>query len=208
MTKAILKSPPEELLPTPTLDNPLLRTSYTIGRGETGVLSFEPYKSLILPYWAFKTIAIAKNSAEILWGIFQSYCERGDFVGADMTRKFIQMGMTRSRRYANHKGGRKYGKDGEVLERWTGEDASGQRAEKEEASKIFKEYWLRCTRSESYGKLKDAWSVEKKASERGRTSRAAQSGAASTVGDGRDGLYKQTPAHSLGSRARRLRRFW
>ncbi|HEY9893705.1 MAG TPA: DUF4385 family protein, partial [Candidatus Sericytochromatia bacterium] len=31
-----------------------------------------------------------------------------DFVGADMARKFLQMGYTRSRRYANHKSGRKY----------------------------------------------------------------------------------------------------
>lgn len=71
-----------------------------------GVLSFEPYKSLILPYWAFRTVPIAQNSADVLWAIFKSYVQRDDFVGADMTRKYIQMGMTRARRYANHKGGR------------------------------------------------------------------------------------------------------
>jgi Domain of unknown function (DUF4385) len=162
MSKSILKPPPEEPLPAPALNDSSLRMSYTIGRGETGVLTFEPYKSLLLPYWAFRTIVIAENSSEILWDIFQSYCGRGDFVGADMTRKLIQMGMTRSRRYANHKGGRKYGKDGKVLEKWTEEDASGQRAEKEEASRIFKEYWQRCTRDERYRGLKDAWQTEKK----------------------------------------------
>ena len=31
-----------------------------------------------------------------------------EFVGADMARKYLQMGYTRARRYANHKGGRKY----------------------------------------------------------------------------------------------------
>ena len=31
-----------------------------------------------------------------------------DFVGADMARKFLQMGFTRARRYANHRGGKKY----------------------------------------------------------------------------------------------------
>ena len=35
----------------------------------------------------------------------------GDFPGADMARKFLQMGWTRARRYANHKGGRKYDKE-------------------------------------------------------------------------------------------------
>jgi Domain of unknown function (DUF4385) len=182
MTKSILKQPPEEPLPSPALDDSSIRTSYTIGRGETGVLTFEPYKSLILPYWAFKTTGIASNSAEILWGIFRSYCERGDFVGADMTRKFIQMGMTRSRRYANHKGGRKYGKDGEVLEKWTEEDASGKRAEKEEASRIFKEYWQRCTRDDTYRALKDGWSAEKKEAPGGRRPlRVARSNAKSNV---------------------------
>jgi len=98
-------------VPNPPLDTPALRDadlcySYEIARGEMGVLSFEPYKSLILPYWAFRTVPVAQNSAEVLWAIFTSYVERADFVGADMTRKYIQMGMTRARRYANHKGGR------------------------------------------------------------------------------------------------------
>jgi Domain of unknown function (DUF4385) len=187
MTKVTLKQPPEKPLPTPALDDFSLCISYTIGRGETGVLSFEPYKSLILPYWAFRTTAIARNSAEILWTIFQSYCERGDFVGADMARKFIQMGMTRSRRYANHKGGRKYGKDGEELEKWTEEDTTGQRAEKEEASRIFKEYWQRCTRDESYSHLKNVWSVEKRTVEEGRTIRVATLNAKSNTDDAANG---------------------
>lgn len=141
-----------------------------------GVLTFEPYKSLILPFWAFRTVLVAKNSAEVLWEIFTSYCSRGDFVGADMTRKFIQMGMTRAKRYANHKGtsrafrilfqeqyscfsqgGRKYGPDGKTLEKWTGEDVSGKRREKEEASEIFKGYWRRCTSYDKYLELKGQW---------------------------------------------------
>lgn len=84
-------------IPDPPLDTPALRDkelcySYEIARGEMGVLSFEPYKSLILPFWAFRTVPIAQSSAEALWAIFQSYLERGDFVGSDMTRKYIQMG--------------------------------------------------------------------------------------------------------------------
>jgi len=153
--------------PRPPLDAPALKDqelcySYEVARGEMGVLSFEPYKSLILPYWAFRTVPIAQNSAEVLWSIFGSYIERGDFVGADMTRKFIQMGMTRAKRYANHKGGRKYDKDGKVLAKWSGEDVDGKRKEKEEASEIFKGYWRRCTSSGKYLELKEEWTKAKK----------------------------------------------
>lgn len=148
---------PDPPLDTPSLEDKDIYYSYEIARGEMGVLSFEPYKSLILPYWAFRTVPVATNSAEVLWSIFRSYVERDDFVGADMTRKYIQMGMTRARRYANHKGGRKYGKDGKVLKKWEGDDADGKRKEKEEASEIFKGYWRRCTADEQYKKLKQEW---------------------------------------------------
>lgn len=158
---------PEPPLATPALDSPKLRYSYAIARGEMGVLSFEPYKSLILPYWAFRTVAIAQKSASVLWTIFESYVERGDLVGADMTRKFIQMGMTRAKRYANHKGGRKYGSDGVELERWSDKEVDdvevAKRREKEEASLVFKAYWRRCTACEDYLKLKREWTLAKKA---------------------------------------------
>jgi hypothetical protein len=157
-----LTHPPETQLDTPALRDEALRYSYEIARGEMGVLSFEPYKSLILPYWAFRTVPVARNSAEILWSIFESYVERKDLVGADMTRKYIQMGMTRARRYANHKGGRKYGKDGKVLDKWADDEVDGKRKEKEEASEIFKGYWRRCTALQEYADLKAEWTEEKK----------------------------------------------
>ena len=81
---------------------------YRVGKGEQGVLLVEPYKSEILPYWRFKNPEIAKQSSEKIYEMFLDYLEKDDFVGADMARKFIQMGYTRSRRYANHKSGRKY----------------------------------------------------------------------------------------------------
>ena len=40
--------------------------------------------------------------------MFREYLDAGDFIGADMCRKFLEMGFTRARRYANHKSGRKY----------------------------------------------------------------------------------------------------
>ena len=85
---------------------------YKVGRGEQGVLLAEPYKSELLPFWKFATPKQAEGSAEKILSLFYEYKARDDFVGMDMARKFLQMGYTRSRRYANHKGGKKY--DGPV----------------------------------------------------------------------------------------------
>ena len=49
--------------------------------------------------------------------MYLSYKEKNDFIGMDMSRKFLQMGYTRSRRYANHKSGKKYDANGEVMAR-------------------------------------------------------------------------------------------
>ena len=81
---------------------------YRIGKGEQGVLLVEPYKSEILPHWRFTTVAEAKKSSAKIYKMFVAYLKADDFPGADMARKFLQMGWTRARRYANHKGGRKY----------------------------------------------------------------------------------------------------
>lgn len=107
---------------------------YRVGKGEQGVLLVEPYKSEILPHWRFKTPEIARVSADKIYQLFQDYKAQGDFVGMDMARKFLQMGYTRSRRYANHKSGRKYATDKTVLPRE--EDPI-----KAESAKIFYEKW-------------------------------------------------------------------
>ena len=121
---------------------------YRVGKGEQGVLLVEPYKSEILPHWRFKTLEIAKRSANKIYKMFLDYKARDDFVGMDMARKFLQMGYTRSRRYANHKSGRKY-KEGtkEVLERE--EDAV-----KAESAKIFYEKWKKAREDKKYLELK------------------------------------------------------
>lgn len=81
---------------------------YVVGKGEQGVLLVEPYKSELLPHWRFKTPAIAKDSSTKLYDMFIKYRDQHDIVGMDMARKFIQMGYTRAKRYANHKSGKKY----------------------------------------------------------------------------------------------------
>jgi hypothetical protein len=81
---------------------------YRVGKGEQGVLLVEPYKSEILPHWRFKNPETARASADLIYQQFVAYLVQQDFVGADMARKFLQMGYTRARRYANHRSGRKY----------------------------------------------------------------------------------------------------
>jgi hypothetical protein len=134
--------------------------SYRIAKGEQGVLTFEPYKSHLLPLWRFRTVPIAQKSASDLWSKFEAYNDAGDFVGMDMTRKFIQMGMTRAKRYANHKGGRKYDKEsGRELEKSEGHEG---REEKLETSNVFREYWLRCREHEGYLEKKERFLAEQK----------------------------------------------
>ncbi|WP_050183076.1 DUF4385 domain-containing protein [Domibacillus robiginosus] len=120
---------------------------YRVGRGEQGVLLVEPYKSEILPHWRFKTPDIAHESSEKIYSMFLEYKEKGDFVGMDMARKFLQMGYTRSRRYTNYKGGRKYDKKGEVNERHIDE-------EKAKSAAIFEVKWKTVREDEEYLKMK------------------------------------------------------
>ena len=85
---------------------------YRIGRGEQGVLTVQPYKSEILPHWRFATPQLAQESSAKILQMCYQYLAVDDFIGADMARKFLQMGFTRARRYANYRGGKKY--DGPV----------------------------------------------------------------------------------------------
>lgn len=149
-------------------DEPMIKTvplatrmSYQIGRGEQGVLTFEPYKSHLLPLWRFRTVPVAKQSSSDLWDKFKEFDSQDDFVGMDMTRKFIQMGYTRARRYANHAGGRKYKKG--TREELPRSEAHEGKAEKEAASLVFKEVWERCKAHEGYQRRKAAFLEEQKA---------------------------------------------
>ena len=118
---------------------------YRVGRGEQGVLLVEPYKGELLPHWRFRTPEVARASAAKIFELYEGYREAGDFVGMDMARKFLQMGWTRSMRYANHRTGKKY--VGSVpLEKRGQSGAHGRRialkerdALKLESAKIFRE---------------------------------------------------------------------
>ncbi|KAI0451331.1 hypothetical protein F5B21DRAFT_516836 [Xylaria acuta] len=132
--------------------------TYRIGRGEQGVLTFEPYKSSLLPCWRFRTVALAQKSAADLWAKFVECDEQDeDFVGMDIARRFVQIGITRAKRYANHAGGRKY-RTGTREELPKGESHEDKK-DRERASLVFREVWERCRAHEGY-KRKEAFLKE------------------------------------------------
>jgi hypothetical protein len=131
--------------------------AYQVGKGEQGVLICEPYRSEILPYWKFKTPDLALISSQKILALFYDYLQQDDFVGADLARKFLQMGFTRSRRYANYKGGRKYrNEQEETFEKGTGDP------QKVESANIFYEAWQKAENDLKYQVLKQEWKKKEK----------------------------------------------
>ncbi len=135
---------------------------YRVGKGEQGVLLVQPYKGEILPHWKFRTPDVARTSAEESFGLYEEYKMKGDFVGMDMARKFLQMGYTRARRYANHAGGKKYA--GPVPADKRGQSGAHGRAElprtdrpdpdKVEAAAIFKKKWEEVAADPDYARMR------------------------------------------------------
>tara|TARA_Y100000004_G_scaffold71727_1_gene80610 strand:+ start:326 stop:841 length:516 start_codon:yes stop_codon:yes gene_type:complete len=137
-------------------ENPHL---YEIGRGQQGVLICEPYKSELHPLWRFKTPDEAQLSALQIINKFFQYLEEDDFVGADMAKKYLHMGFTRSRRYYNHSSGTK----------WTKENGEWEvlpfdRTETRflESSEIFQSYWKIAREDTKYLKMKKKFKKMKK----------------------------------------------
>ena len=126
---------------------------YKVGAGERGVLIAEPYKSEILPHWRFKTEEVARGSSEKIYAMFLSYKERDDFVGMDMTRKFLQMGYTRARRYANHRSGKKYDEEGRVRP----QEPDALDGEKARAARVFYEKYVQAREDEHYKRRRREW---------------------------------------------------
>ena len=128
-------------------ENPHL---YKIGRGQQGVLTCEPYKSELYPLWRFKTPDKAQLSCNQIYLKFLEYIDEDDFIGADMAKKYLHMGFTRSRRYWNHSSGKKWINDGE----W--KVLPYDRTEKRfyESSLIFQRYWKAAREDKRYLEMK------------------------------------------------------
>jgi Domain of unknown function (DUF4385) len=153
-----------------SIDHRLHPELYRIRSGEEGVFQVEPYKSELLPLWRFQTPHLARISSQAILALYDKYKLARDFVGMDMARKYLQMGWTRARRYANHKSGRKY--DGPVPLEHRGESGAWGRSllplepddEKARAAAVFFEAYhrvlddpfyqlLRSRHLERYGRL-------------------------------------------------------
>ena len=101
--------------------------------------------------WRFKTPQKAQQSCDMIYNKFMEYLDNDDFVGADMAKKYLHMGFTRSRRYWNHSSGKKWINDGEwkVLPY----DRNEQRFM--DSSLIFQKYWKIAREDTRYLKLKE-----------------------------------------------------
>ena len=116
---------------------------YRIGRGEQGVFHAEPYKSELLPLWRFKDEEAARESSAAIYQRFCEYRAEGDFVGMDVARKYLQMGWTRSLRYAKYRAGKKSQPLGEPDQT------------KLQGASIFKELYDRVRTDEKYTEMKE-----------------------------------------------------
>jgi len=129
------------------------RQLYRIGRGEQGVLLVRPYTNDICSHWRFVNESIARKSADKIYSMFLDYKDKQDFIGMDMARKFLEMGFTRSRRYANHPSGKKYAKDGSVRP----QSADALYSEKARSARVFKEVRDRAAKDEKYVTMRKTW---------------------------------------------------
>ena len=128
------------------------RKLYRIGRGEQGVLLVRPYTNDICAHWRFKTPKIAMMSAHTIFDMYLDYLEEKDFIGMDMCRKFLEMGFTRSRRYANHRDGKKY-KNGKVLP----QEPDHATCDFAKSAKIFKKVRDIVAKNKTYVTMRKEW---------------------------------------------------
>jgi len=129
------------------------RKYYRIGRGEQGVLLVEPYKSDICKVWRFATLEDAKVSASTIYEMFLGYRDMKDFIGMDMCRKFLEMGFTRSRRYANHKDGKKYDENRNIIP----QEPDALTSEKALCARVFKSARDMAVEDPIYQKMRKYW---------------------------------------------------
>ena len=126
---------------------------YRIGRGEQGVLLVRPYTDDICKYWRFKTPADAAISAMKILFLYHQYRDQNDFIGMDMCRKFLEMGFTRARRYANHKDGKKYDENGKIRP----QEKDWATSDKAKSAKVFKQARGRVVDDPKYIKMRKEW---------------------------------------------------
>jgi hypothetical protein len=112
------------------------------------VFKVQPYKDELLPLWGYAGRETADESGAAIYEQYLEYRIADDFPGMDMARKYLQMGYTRSMRYARYPGGQKY-EDGNERdpEHWADHD-------KREAALIYEVWWKMVEHDAEYQRLK------------------------------------------------------
>ena len=129
-------------------ENPEL---YIVDNGLKGMYTFEPYKSLLLPLFKYKSQKAAKRSTEKL--LYQFNKNLGeDFIACNMCVKYLRAGVIFSRRY------NRYGKSGRVY------DENGERKgmlkikdrdkEKMDITRMYEKALKECVSNEEYKGMK------------------------------------------------------
>ena len=129
------------------------RKLYRIGRGEQGVLLVRPYTNDICTHWKFRTPEIAVESSNKIFAMYLDYRDEEDFIGMDMCRKFLEMGFTRARRYANHNSGKKYDDEGNVRP----QESDHATSKYAKSAGIFKNVRDIVAKSDTYVKMRKQW---------------------------------------------------
>ena len=129
------------------------RKLYRIGRGEQGVLLVRPYTNDICSHWRFVNESVARKSADKIYSMYVDYKDQQDFIGMDMARKFLEMGFTRSRRYANHSSGKKYAEDGSIRP----QSPDALHCEKARSARVFKKMRDKVAKDETYVTMRKNW---------------------------------------------------
>ena len=129
------------------------RKLYRIGRGEQGVLLVRPYTNDICAHWRFVDVPTAHQSSAKIYEMFLGYKREKDFIGMDMARKFLEMGFTRARRYANHSSGKKYDSTGKVRP----QESDWRTSEKARAAEVFKVVRDKAAYDTTYQQMRKEW---------------------------------------------------
>jgi hypothetical protein len=129
------------------------RQLYRIGRGEQGVLLVRPYTNDICAHWRFVDVPTATQSSAKIYEMFLGYKREKDFIGMDMARKFLEMGFTRARRYANHNSGKKYDSSGKVRP----QESDWRTSEKARAAEVFKVVRDKAAYDTTYQQMRKEW---------------------------------------------------
>jgi len=129
------------------------RKLYRIGRAEQGVLLVKPYTNDICAHWRFVDVSTAHKSSTKIYEMFLDYKRQKDFIGMDMARKFLEMGFTRARRYANHSSGKKYNSSGKVRP----QESDWRTSEKARAAQVFKVVRDKAAYDSTYQQMRKEW---------------------------------------------------